>query len=100
VVEDNKSIPKIYFGFRQRSSTEKHIHQTVQRLNETLRNKKYPTPASLDMLELPTIYGILHFLWKIILSHVLNYFLVLKSYFHNRFFLVENETVSSQCGLT
>jgi hypothetical protein len=49
MVKNNRLIPNLQFGFRQRHSTIEQTHQIVQRINEALENKQYCSAAFLDV---------------------------------------------------
>jgi hypothetical protein len=92
MVENKILIPNHQFGFRLRNSTPEQTHQIVWRINEDFENKQYCSAAFLDTSR--AFYKIWHtgLLYKLRLSLPLNYFLVLKPYFHSWHFLVKTET--------
>jgi hypothetical protein len=88
MVENNGLIPKHQFSFRQRHSTIEQTHQIV-RINEALENKQYCSAAFLDISQAFDTVWHMGLLYKLKLSHPLNYFLILTSYLHSRHFLVK-----------
>jgi hypothetical protein len=93
MVEKNGFIPNHQFGFKERHSTTEQTHRIVQKINEALDNKQYCSAAFLDISQA------FHKLWHTALLYKLrlflpsNYFILLKSYLHNRQFLVKFEPV-------
>jgi hypothetical protein len=91
IVEINRLIPNHQFGFRQRHSTIEQTHQVVRKINEALENKQYCSAAFLDISQAFDKVWHTGLLYKLRRSLPLNYFLILKSYLHNRHFLVKVE---------
>jgi hypothetical protein len=77
IVEINRLIPNHQFVFRQRHSTIEHTHRIA---------------AFLDISQAFDKVWHTGLLYKLRRSLPLNYFLILKSYLHNRHFLVKVET--------
>jgi hypothetical protein len=91
VVENNRLIPSHQFGFRQRHSTIEQTHRIVQRINETLETNQYCSAAFLDVLKAFNRVWHTGLLNKLRQSFPLNYYLILKSYLHSRYFLFKVE---------
>jgi hypothetical protein len=91
MVEKNQLIPNYHFGFRQRHSMIEQTYTIVQRINEALESKQYCSAAFLDITQAFNKVWHTGLLYKLKLSLPLNYFLILKSYLHNRHFLVKIE---------
>jgi hypothetical protein len=85
-------IPDHQFGIMQRHSTIEQTRQIMQGINEALENKQYCSSAFLDISRAFHKMWHIGLLYKLRLSPPPNYFLVLKSYFHSRNFLVKVET--------
>jgi hypothetical protein len=91
IIENRRLLPDHQFGFRQRHST---IHQTnriVHKINEALETKQYCSAAFLESSQVfDRVWhtGLLHELRQFL---PLNYYLILKSYLHNRHFQVKVE---------
>jgi hypothetical protein len=49
MVENNRLIPNLQFGFRPRHSKKEQTHRIVQRINETLETNRYRSAAFLDI---------------------------------------------------
>jgi hypothetical protein len=92
MVENNRMIPSHQFGFRQRHSTTEQTHRIVQRINEALENKQYCSAVFLDISQDFDKVWRTGLLYKPRQSLPLNYFLIIKSYLHSRYFLVKVET--------
>jgi hypothetical protein len=95
MLENNRLIPNLKFAFRQRHSTIEQTHGIVQRINGALENKQYCSAAFLDISQAFDIVwhtGLMYKLNTVSPSELFNYFLILKSYFHSRHFLVNVET--------
>jgi retron-type reverse transcriptase len=92
IVEINRSIPNHQFGLRQRHSTIEQTHQIIRKIIEALQNKQYCSAAFLDISHALDEVWHTGLLYKLKRSLPLNYFLILKSYLHNRHFLVKVET--------
>jgi hypothetical protein len=92
IVEINRSISNNQFGFRQTHSTIEQTHRVVRKINEALENKRYCSAAHLDISHAFDKVWRTGFLYKLRRPLPLNYFLILKSYLHNRYFLVKVET--------
>jgi hypothetical protein len=92
MVENNGLIPNHQFSFRQRHSTIEQTHRIIRRINEALENKQHCSAAFLDISQAFNKVWHTGLLYKLRLSLLLNYFLVLKSYLHSRHFLVKAET--------
>jgi hypothetical protein len=92
MVENNGLIPNHQFSFRQRHSTIEQTRRTMQEINEALENKQHCSAAFLGISHAFNKVWHTGLLYKLRLSLLLNYFLVLKSYLHSRHFLVKAET--------
>jgi hypothetical protein len=94
IVEINRLIPNHQFSFRQRHSTIEQTHRIVRKINEALENKQYCSAAFLDIYQAFDKVWHTGLLYKLRRSLPLNYYsyLILKSYLHNRHFLVKVET--------
>jgi hypothetical protein len=89
IVEINRLILNHHFGFRQRHSAIEQTYRVVRKVNEALENKQFCSAAFLDIsqaFDKVWYTGLLRRLRRYLL---LNYFLILKSYLHNRHFLVK-----------
>jgi hypothetical protein len=84
VVENNRLIFNLQFGFRQRHSTKEQTHRIVQRINEAFENKQYCSAAFLDISQACNTVWHTGLLYKLRRSLPLKYFLILKSYLHSR----------------
>jgi hypothetical protein len=73
-------------------------HGVVRKISEALENKKYCSAAFLDISQASNKVWHTGLLYKLRRPLLLNYFLILKSYLHNRHFLVK--VVPSQCRPT
>jgi hypothetical protein len=92
VVENDRLIPSHQFGFRQRYFTIEQTNQIGQRINEALEKKQYCSAAFLDIsLAFDKVWHT-GLLYKLRQSLPPNYFLILKSYLHSRYFLIKVET--------
>jgi hypothetical protein len=82
-------IPDHQFGFQKRHSTINQTHCLVQRIHTALDSKQYCSAAFLDISQ--AFYKVWHagLLHKLRQALPLNYFLLLKSYLHNRHFRVK-----------
>jgi hypothetical protein len=92
IVEINRLISNHQFGFRQRHSTIEQINRVIRKINEALENEQYCFAAFLDISEAADKVWHTGLLYKLRRSLPLNYFFILKSYLHNRHFLVKVET--------
>jgi hypothetical protein len=103
MVENNGLIPNHQFSFRQRHSITEQTHQIVL-INEALENEQYCSATFLGISHAFNEVWRTGLLYKLGLSLLLNYFLVLNSCLHNRCFLVKAETehaeLPSQCWRT
>jgi hypothetical protein len=91
IVGNRRLLPNYQFGFRQRNSIVHQTHRIVHKINEALETKQYCSAAFLDISHAFDIVwhtGLLHKLRQF-LPH--NYYLILKSYLHNRHFQVKVE---------
>jgi hypothetical protein len=91
IVENRTLLPDHQFGFRQRHSTIHQTHRTVHKINEALETKQYYSAAFLDISQaFDRVWhtGLLHKLRQFL---PLNYYLILKSYLHNRHFQLKVE---------
>ena len=84
-------LPNHQFGFRQRHSTIHQTHRLVHKINEALEAKEYCSAAFLDISQAFDKVWHPGLLYKLRQSLPLNYYLILKSYLHNRFFQVKIE---------
>jgi hypothetical protein len=89
MVENNGFTPNHQFGFRG-----KQMPEILQRIYEILENKQYCSAAFLDISQAFDKVWHTGLLYKLRLLHPLNYFILLKSYWHRRHFL---EKVESEC---
>jgi retron-type reverse transcriptase len=87
IVENNGFIPN-----RQSSFREKYSIIEQQKINEALENKRYCSAAFLDISQAFDKVWHIALLYKLRLFLLLNYFILLKSYLHNRHFLVKFES--------
>jgi hypothetical protein len=92
IVEINRLIPNHQFGFRQRDPTIEEVHRVIRKTNEALENKQYCSAAFLDISQAFDKVWHTGLCYKLRWSLLLNYYLILKSYLHNRHFLVKVET--------
>jgi hypothetical protein len=92
IVEINRLIPNHQFSFRQRHSTIEQTHRVIRKINEALENKQFCSAALLDISQAFDKVWHTGLLYKLRRSLPLNYFFILKSYLHNRHFLVKAET--------
>jgi hypothetical protein len=90
MVENNRLIPSHRFGFRQRHSTIEQTYRMVQRIN-ALETNQYRSAAFLDISQAFVKVWHTELLYKLRRSLLLNYVIILKSYLHNRHFLVKVE---------
>jgi hypothetical protein len=92
-VENNRLIPYHQFGFSQRHSTilVEQMHRIVQKINEALETNQYCSAAFLDISQAFDKVWHTGLLYKLRQSLPLNYYLILKSYMHSRYFLVKVE---------
>jgi hypothetical protein len=82
-------IPDHQFGFQKRHSTIDQTHRLVQRIHTALDSKQYCSAAFLDISK--AFHKAWHagLLYKLRQALLLNSFLLLKSYLHNRHFRVK-----------
>jgi hypothetical protein len=83
LVASNSLIPDHQFGFRRRHSTIDQTHRLVQRIHTALDFKQY-FAAFLDISQAFDKVWHAGLLYKLRHALSLNYFLLLKSYLHNR----------------
>jgi hypothetical protein len=91
IIENRRLLPDHQFGFRQRHSTIHQTHRMVHKINKALETKQYCSSAFLDISQVFNRVwhtGLLHKLQQFLL---LSYYLILKSYLHNRHFQVKVE---------
>ena len=80
VMERNKTIPELQFGFRERHSTIEQVHRVVREINNALEKKKYCSAVFLDIaMAFDKVWhpGLLYKIKKT-LPH--NFYLLLKLY--------------------
>jgi hypothetical protein len=92
MVENNGFILNHQFGFRGRHFTIGQTHPIEQRINEALENKQYCSAAFLDISQAFDKVWHTRLLYKLRLFLPLNYLILLKSYLHNRHFLLKSES--------
>jgi hypothetical protein len=92
MAEDNGLISNHQFDFRQSHSKIEQTHWILLRIKEALENKQYCSAAFLDISKVFDKVWHTVLLYRLRLSHRLNYFLILKSYLHSIQFLVKTET--------
>jgi hypothetical protein len=68
------------------------MHRIVQRINEALEKKQYCCAAFLDISQAFDKVWHIGLMYKLRWSLPLNFFLIPKSYFHSRHFLIKVET--------
>jgi hypothetical protein len=91
ITENHRLLPDHQFDFRQRHSTLHQTHCIVHKMNEALETKQYCSAAFLDISQASDKVwhnGLLHKLGQFL---PFNYYLILKSYLHNRHFQVKVE---------
>jgi hypothetical protein len=91
IIENRRLLPDHQFGFRQRHSTIHQPHHIVHKPNEALETKQYCSEAFLafsQAFDRVRHTGLLH---KLRIFSPLKYYLILKSYLHNRHFQVKVE---------
>jgi hypothetical protein len=84
ITENRRLLPDHQFGFRQRHSTIHQTHRIVHKINEAIETKQYCSAAFLDISQaFDRVWhtGLLHKLRQCI---PLYYYLILKSYLHNK----------------
>jgi hypothetical protein len=91
IIENRQLIPDYQFGFRQKHATIGQIHRIVQKVGQDLEEKRYCSAAFLDITQ--AFDKVWHdgLLFKIIKTIPLNYFLILKSYLQERYFVVRHD---------
>jgi hypothetical protein len=87
IIENRRLLPDHEFGFSQRHSTLHQTHRIVHKYNEALETKQHCF-AAFQAFDRVWHTGLLH---KIPQFLLLNYYLILKSYLHNRHFQVKVE---------
>lgn len=90
-LEVNKTIPTHQFGFREHHSTVEQVHRIVRKINNDLEEKRYCSAAFLDISQaFDKVWhpGLLYKIKKY-LSH--KFYLILKSYLTDRYFLVKHQ---------
>jgi hypothetical protein len=96
IIENRQIIPDYQFRFRQKHATIEQIHRIVPKVGEDLEDKRYCSAAFLDI---PQAFDkVWHdgLLFKIRKAIPLSYFHILKSYLHERYFVVRhNEAQTS-----
>jgi hypothetical protein len=86
LVATNSLIPDNQFGSRKRHSIINQTHRLVQRIHTALDTKQYCSAAFLDIFQAFDKVWHAGLLYKLRQALPLNYFLLLKSYLHNRHF--------------
>lgn len=88
ILQFNHLIPNNQFGFRNRHSTIHQIHRLTDEISTTLENQQYCSGLFLDIAQ--TFGRVWHegLLYKLKHCMLAPYYLILKSYLHNRSFVV------------
>jgi hypothetical protein len=90
VIENRQLIPDYQFGFRQKHATIEQIHLIVRKVGQDLEDKRYCSAAFLDITQAFDKVWQDGLLFKIRKTIPLIYFLILKSYLHERYFVVRH----------
>jgi retron-type reverse transcriptase len=84
-----RSIPNHQFRFRKKHN---RTHRILRKIHEAIDNRQYCSAAFLDISQAFDKVWHTRLLYKLKRTLPLNYFPILKSYLHNRHFLVQVET--------
>lgn len=90
-LEKNKIVPDHQFGFREQHSTIEQVHRIVRKINNDLEEKRYCSAIFLDISQAFDKVWHSGLLYKIkkYLPH--KFYLLLKSYITDRYFLVKHQ---------
>lgn len=96
LITNNNLIPKHQFRFRPKHATVDQVHRLVKKIHSNFEAKKYCSTAFLDISQ--AFDKVWHdgLLYKIKLNLPVHYFIILKSYLQDRYFMVKHGEAVSQ----
>lgn len=91
IIKSNKLIPDYQFGFRNKHGTIEQVHRVVNQINKDLERKRYCSAVFLDISQAFDKVWHVGLLSKLKKTLPYDMYEVLKSYLHNRHFMVEHQ---------